>query len=354
MLRVLSVDDDPVDVELIGLALERTGREFVLRNAREEHEVREALAEPVDVVLCDFTMPYLTAARTLELAQQLAPGVPVIVVTNSIGEDAVVELFRAGAHDYVAKDKLALLQSSIDRVMREAFQERQRVTTLTALADANRRLRQLSARLVETEDRERAALARDLHDNLGQLLTGLMIRIDNVRTGGESWERLTELVQCAVHEVKTRSFALRPAQLDLLGFFAAAQGLLDSQLQGSGIRIDVLRRGARPARPSPTQALALRVLQEAATNVARHAQASRFVVRARFSGDSDLVLCMADNGIGFDVARVLAGGVRLENQGLHGMIERVELSGGRLRLRSSPGRGTTLRLVIPCCPTSTA
>jgi signal transduction histidine kinase len=339
MLRILSIDDDPMDVELINMTLHRTGREFILSHARDAAEISFGLRTSVDVVLCDFTMPSISAKRAVELVRQHSASLPVIVLSSSIGEEAVVELFRAGASDYLSKDKLALLPTIIERVLRAARRERARLAALT-------RMKQLSRRLIETEDRERAALARDLHDNLGQLLTGMMLRIENVRAGSESWERLTELVQHAVREVKTMSFALRPTQLDILGLVPAAQALLSNQFQGTRLRVQVLRRGCATASSAAAQVLALRVLQEAATNVARHAHATRLVVKIHFIDAHALAICIADDGVGFDAVAVLGEGIRPENQGLYGMIERVELAGGRLRIRAAPGRGTVLRLVM--------
>jgi len=339
MLHVLVIDDDIVDVELMTLALERIDRKVELRHATDEAEICAMLQDPVDIVLCDYMMPSITARQAIKLVRQHSASLPVVVVSNSIGEEAVVALFRAGASDYLSKDKLALLPTVIERVLRRARMVRSRVAALA-------RLKLLSGRLIETEDRERAALARDLHDNLGQLLTGIMIRIDNVKAGDESWDSLTELVQHAVRVVKTMSFALRPTQLDSLGIVPAANAILNNQLYGAGLRIDFLRRGVVPSCARPAHVVALRVLQEAATNVARHAGATRLVVRMHFIDQNCLIMCVADNGIGFDVSSVLAGGIRPENQGLHGMIERAELAGGRLRLRSSPERGTTLRLAI--------
>ena len=93
-----------------------------------------------------------------------------------------------------------------------------------------------------------------------------------------------------------------------------------------------------------THAVALRILQEGLTNVLRHAAAHRLVVRLHFLPGEHFTLALGDDGQGFDVAAALAGGLSERNVGLHGMSERAELMGGRLRLRSGPGRGTTLRL----------
>jgi signal transduction histidine kinase len=297
-------------------------------------------------------MPGFSAERALALVAASAHPVPVVVVTRATGEDAVVQLFRAGAKDYVAKDKLALLPAVIDRVLRESALELERQRTARALADANARLRLLSSHLVDAQERERTLVARELHDGLGQVLTGVVIhlhaaaRSDTPAQTEHCRERALDLAQQAIRQVKSLSFHLRPPQLELLGFVAAVQATLDRLLEASGIHGRLRLRGTDPQCAAPAQAVALRVLQEALTNVLRHAGARSVVVRLRFAGAEHFVLTLGDDGRGFDVGAALEGGLSEENLGLHGMLERAELMGGRLRFRSGPGRGTVVRLSL--------
>lgn len=348
----MCVDDEADDVELIRLALERGHLDADVMRVAGESELRDALASAPDLLLCDYSMPGFSAERALVVVKDSARPVPLIVVTRSIGEDAVVRLFRAGAKDYVAKDKLALLPSVVQRVLRDGALEIERRRTSVELADANARLRLLSARLVDAQERERARIARELHDGLGQVLTGIVIhlhaasRSEAPEQARRCGERAQELAQQAIQQVKSLSFQLRPAQLELLGFVAAVQATLDRQLEASGIRAVLRVRGFDPERPSPSHAVALRVLQEGLTNVLRHANARSAVVRLRFTGDGHVALTLGDDGRGFKLGSVLEGGLSPKNVGLHGMFERAELMGGRLRIRSTPGRGTVVRLVL--------
>ncbi|WKB54083.1 ATP-binding response regulator [Eleftheria terrae] len=352
-LQIVCIEDEEDDVELLRLSLLRGGVAADIRRVADEAGLRRELLSPPDLLLCDYSMPGFSAERALALLAEGPHDVPLVVVTRAIGEEAVVRLFRAGAKDYVAKDKLALLPSVIDRVLRARALEQERRRTAEQLGAAYDRLRLLSARVVNAQERERALIARELHDGLGQLLTGIVIHLHAAARSGDPEdarrfaERAAGLAQEAIQQVKSLSFDLRPAQLELLGFSAAVQATVERRLEHSGIAGYVRVRGVDDARRGRAQqSVALRILQEALTNVVRHAQARTVVVRLRFAGSQRLVMTVADDGRGFDVARTLAGGVSEKNLGLYGMAERAELVGGRLRWRSSLGRGTVLQLFI--------
>ncbi len=351
-LRIVVVDDDPADVELVGLTLERAGLAVVIEHVDNAASLRRALLSATPLVFCDYSMPGFSAEAALAIVGERADPPSLVVVTRAIGETAVVDLFRAGAKDYVPKDKLRLLPSVIDRVLRERAREQARREAERALGAANARLRLLSARLIDAQERERSAVARELHDSLGQQLTGIAIHVQaamdtDPAATRQALERVLSLSRQAIDEVKSMSFLLRPAQLEMLGLTAAAQAMLQQQLDGSGLRGSVRRRGAQPAQPTPAHAVAMRVLQEALTNAVRHSRASTVLVRLHYRECGLLCMAVADDGIGFDPAATLAGGLSRQNLGLHGMIERVELFGGRLRFRSRPQQGTLLRLSLP-------
>jgi len=352
MLRIVCIDDEADDVELIRIALARAAFAVEVRHVENEAGLLRCLQSPPDLLLCDYSMPTFSAERALAVIADGQHRVPLVVVTRAIGEEAVVQLFRAGAKDYVAKDKLALLPAVIQRVLREQALELERQRTAEALAQANARLRLLSSRLVDAQERERTLVARELHDGLGQVLTGIVIhlhaaaRSDTPAQTERCSERALDLAQQAIRQVKSMSFQLRPPQLELLGFVAALQATLERQLEASGVRGSLRTRGIDPRLAQPAQAVALHVLQEALTNVLRHAEARSVVVRLRFAADGHFVLTLGDDGRGFDVKAVLGRGLSEHNLGLHGMLERAELMGGRLRFRSRPGHGTVVRLSL--------
>ena len=349
-LRIICVDDEEDDVELIRIALARDGIDAQITRVDTEAALLHGLGGRPDLLLCDYSMPTFSAERTLAVLSEERLTVPLIVVTRSVSESAVVNLFRAGAKDYVSKEKLAMLPAVIERVLSDRVRQQQMVTAAGALKQANARLRLLSSHLVDAQERERTRIARELHDGLGQVLTSIVIQLraaehhQEVRQSGRCRAKALEFALQAIGQVKSLSFQLRPAQLELLGFVAAVKATLDRQRDDTGLRCVVRVRGTPPTAVRPSQGVALRILQEALTNVIKHASATRLVVRINFRTDDHFTLTIGDDGCGFDVQAILKGGISERNIGLHGMFERAELMGGQLRLRSSPGRGSVSRL----------
>jgi signal transduction histidine kinase len=202
------------------------------------------------------------------------------------------------------------------------------------------------------QERERNIISRELHDHLGQTLTGMVIHLHaaNRESDPEKARRYTEtameMAQGAVNQIKTLSFSLRPAQLDLLGLVAATQSAVQRIAEPAGLAYTVTSRGAEPAKLGETASVALRIVQEAITNVVRHAHASHIAVRLRFLPQGRIGVLIVDDGVGFDKLALLDGQQSEKNVGLYGMIERTELAGGRLSIRTAPGRGVAIRAVL--------
>ena len=353
-LRIVAVEDNADDIELIGFALRDAGVAAQLRVADDEPSLRAVLTPEPDLILCDYKLPRFSPQAALALLEQLKLPIPLIVVTRAIGESAAVEVLRLGARDYVAKDRLATLPQVIRRVLDQDLAERAGRILHARLESAHRRLRDMSARMIDVQEDERKRVARELHDVLGQALTSVLMHLESaerMRDGPAAKECravATRLVRESLDQVRTLSFMLRPAQLDLLGLAAAVRSAAALQLRPLGIKAELRVRGAVDA-ASPTQAAVLyRVVQEALTNVVRHAGARHVRLRlARIEPDR-FIATIVDDGDGFDVGQTLetpSPGAR-RTLGLTGMIERCELIGGRLTIRSRPGWGTAVRASV--------
>ncbi len=218
-----------------------------------------------------------------------------------------------------------------------------RTTGSAALAlDVTSRQRAVEA-LLTAQDEERVRISRDLHDGVGQALTAVNLGL-NALFENPTRERVQELkglVTQTLDDVRRISRDLRPALLDELGLEAALTRFARLLSARSATTIDVLTR--LPERlPRREEVAVYRVVQEALTNVVRHAGATHASVVLSAKGDY-VQLIVEDNGKGFDVSEFSAeAGV-----GLAGMRERVELLGGVLRLESTPGRGTVISVRLP-------
>jgi signal transduction histidine kinase len=211
-------------------------------------------------------------------------------------------------------------------------------------------LQRLSRSLLEAQESERRAVARELHDELGQSLQAIKINLQTAqRFPQEGAARLAEsvgLVDHTIQQVRALSVDLRPSLLDDLGLVAALEWYVERQAQRLGF---VGRFVAEPhaLRLDPTvETACFRIVQEALTNVARHAKATRVWVDLRQQGE-ELHLVIRDDGVGCDVRAMQERAIQGASFGLLGMRERAELAGGTFTMHSAPAQGTEIRLCFP-------
>lgn len=359
MLRVLLVEDSPSDAELTVRELRRAGFEFTFERVEDAEGLRASLAaQRWDLVLSDEAMPNFDATRALDVLRSSGQDIPLIVVSGTIGEEAAVRLMKAGAQDFILKDRIARLGPAVQRELREAKgRQRQRqdaqarVESQQRLEQANRRMSVLSARLLEAQEGERAVLARDLHDDLGQLLTALQLQLEALRRRAANTGDRAQLDDClalvgqVLTQVRTLSLDLRPPQLDNLGLAAALRWFAERKLSSMpGVTLRFSAAGL-PALEAPLEITCFRIAQEAVTNIMRHSGARNVEIELAAEGGR-LRMIISDDGKGFDVGEQYDRSIRGESAGLLNMQERAALIGGRLELRSSPG-GTRLLLDMP-------
>jgi two-component system sensor histidine kinase UhpB len=205
--------------------------------------------------------------------------------------------------------------------------------------------RRASSAALNAQERERARVARDLHDEVNQSLTGLLLRLEATRRNAppELAHELAEtraLANQAMEELLTLARQLRPTALDDLGLKAALAGHVDEIGRQTEIETGLEADGNFHGLPSDVQLVAYRVAQEALSNAVRHSGAESIVVRLA-SDDGTLELTVADDGRGFSFDQATGG------LGMGGMRERALLVGGELNVESRPEIGTRIRLRVP-------
>ncbi|MBI2466954.1 MAG: GAF domain-containing protein [Candidatus Rokubacteria bacterium] len=217
-----------------------------------------------------------------------------------------------------------------------------------ALQVAHDRLQALSARLVEAQEAERRAIARELHDEIGQALTALKITLEMSTRGtrdaaaarlGQAQALANELMG----RVRDLSLDLRPAMLDDLGLLPALLWYLDRYSARTGVRVAFKHAGLERRLGANVETAAYRIVQEALSNVARHARTDEATVQLRADADA-LTVHVEDGGGGFEAERVTQNGM---TSGLAGMRERAALLGGRFRIEAAPGAGTRVTAELP-------
>jgi signal transduction histidine kinase len=212
-------------------------------------------------------------------------------------------------------------------------------------------LQRLSARLVSAQEEERRVVARELHDEVGQVLTAVKMALTQVQRDGhvarpELVEEAREITDRAVQAVRDLTQLLHPPLLDDMGLPAAVDWYVQSIGKRGDLRIDLKTEGVTARLAADVEVTAYRLIQEALTNVRRHAGATACHVALR-RAIGTLVVEVDDNGIGFADDPDATGPTGL---GLIGMRERVARLGGSLTIQSGPGRGTMIRAELPVQP----
>jgi signal transduction histidine kinase len=215
-------------------------------------------------------------------------------------------------------------------------------------ADARGQLKDLSARLVKTQETERRALSRELHDEVGQSLSAVLVELRNLSTGlrvrSEEQSRvhvetIKGLVENTVRVVRNMALLLRPSMLDDLGLIPALKWQARESSKRTSMDVSVAAELESDDLPDEYKTCIYRVVQEALHNCARHSDATTVRIRVEQQPDH-LRLVIEDDGQGFDVHQ-------MKGLGLLGIQERVAQLGGKCSVHSKPGRGTTLSVELP-------
>ena len=215
------------------------------------------------------------------------------------------------------------------------------------MKESEARLRTLSAQLITTQEEERRGISRDLHDELGQVVTSVTLDLQRAGHAADPAKkdeligralRGTSCLLDRIHEILSR---VRPPMLDDLGLKDAVQSLLSDYEQRTGIVPKAELSFTTPDVPAAVSENVYRILQEALTNVSRHARTTEVLVSLLVGADR-VALTVRDSGVGFDPA------ARDDRRlGLLGMRERAELLGGTCVVTAEPGKGTRVEVVIP-------
>lgn len=269
-----------------------------------------------------------------------------IVLATDISEERRLRDDAQRAHERV-EQQAAELARTVDSLNRHVARER---SIQTQLRSSRESLRALSARLLSLQEDERRRLSREVHDELGQSLTAIKMEVEALRRAGgadsdgqrPAIDRINGVIASTIETIRRMARGLRPGALDDLGLVAAVEGLVRDFEERSGVACRLQVPAEELDLDSDRAIAVFRVVQEALTNVARHAGASRVSVRLS-AGNGALRLTVRDNGRGITLGETDNRG----SLGLIGIRERVRLCGGRVGLKGSPGTGTVLRVQIP-------
>ncbi len=346
---VLHLEDCAADHALLRRTLQRSGATWRVQRVDTLQEFGELLAhERFDVIVADYRLAGFTAIDAWQLAAARGAHPPFVLLTGAIGEAAAVEAMRLGFADYLLKDDIARLPHVVERAIEVAQARSERERAIAGLAESEQRLADLAEHLQTSIEEERAAIAREIHDDIGGALAAA--RFDLAWIGRHAPEgglrehagSATEMLQHAIDASQRIMLNLRPPVLDQ-GLVAAVQWLAETFERRTGLPVRVACDcSAIASVPAALQLVAYRTAQEALTNVHKHARASQ--VRIDLSDhEGVLTVEVSDDGCGIDPQ---AHG-KPRSFGLKGLAERARRAGGWLDVSSQGGRGTSIIVSLP-------
>lgn len=350
-LAILHLEDALADHQLAARALKQAGLAVNLHRVETLAEFEQALAnQRFDLVLADYHLAGFTALEAFACAQKPTQPLPFVLLSGAIGEAVAVAAIQQGMSDYLAKDDVhklgpVVLRALADHATRQAKQQAD-----AELATSRQRLAEFAGHLQNTVEQERAAIAREIHDEIGGSLAAIQFdlawlgRHHADASSQDHVQSATSMLKQTIAASQSIMMNLRPAVLDQ-GLAAALEWLALNFEKRTGTRVQLQLTLNTPGLARPLELTAYRCAQEALTNVQKYANCTRVHLECSDS-QGTLTLEVRDNGIG------LAAGVlqKPHSFGLRGLRERAQLSGGWLDISSQtegPHRGTAIVLSIP-------
>jgi len=374
-LRVLLVEDSEPDAVLLTRALDRGGFAVTSQRVDTPEAMDAALnSHPWDLILCDHAMPRFSAPEALEILKRHRLDIPFIIVSGYIEEETAVAAMKAGAHDYVMKDRLARLVPAVERELRDAEVRRARekfeadlrrahedlelrVEQRTAdLRAANLKLKnviqerkRLENELLEIAENERRRIGFDLHDDIGQKLTGLSLMLKGLeqRLSNEQHPCVGDArkVQAIIDEVihYTHNLARQFASLDVKGddLSVVLKGLAGNVKRMFDIPCACNVKGPLPDMPSHTTVQLYKIAQEAVSNAIKHGKA-RQVAIGLSSHNEHLVMTIRNDGLPFSQPECSKN-----RMGLRIMNYRANTIGAILEIKPIEKSGTLVTCTLP-------
>ena len=357
---ILVVDDDAKNRVAMEALLQSSGYGVVLAESGEE-ALRRVVDQDFAVILMDARMPGVdgfAAARTIR-GRERSQSTPIIFLTGAYEDlSSIFRGYEAGAVDYmikpilpeVLKFKISIFVDLYNKnlALTREIGERRRAEEHLRKSEEN--LRALAGRLQSVREEEWIRIAREIHDELGQALTGLKMDLTSVAKGLPPGQKalvaktgsMFEVIDATIQSVRKIATGLRPEVLDEVGLGPAIEWQAREFQKRSGIRCKVSLPQSGVAIERERSTAAFRIFQELLTNIARHADATRIDVAMRVDHEV-LLLEVEDNGKGIDEAALLSP----KSLGILGMRERALPFGGGIEITGVPDQGTRVKVSIP-------
>jgi len=347
-VNILMVDDQPAKLLSYEAMLSELGENLIKANSgRQALEI--LLRQDIAVVLMDVSMPELDGFELAEMIREhprFRETAIIFISAIHLSDLDRIKGYERGAVDYISVPIVPELLRAKVSVFADLFRKTRQLETL------NSDLHRLSNNLINAQDKERRRIARELHDGLGQELTAAKMLLSSTQLPNQSRESVSQateeaatLIDRAILTIRTMSHLLHPLLLEEVGLLSAVRSCLEGMTKRCGIET-ILEVDPEdfPRLPAEIENAVFRIVQEALTNVFRHAEARHAWLRMCYDGSVVSVVVRDDGkGLGENIDQLLSANHGI---GLGGMQQRVKELGGELLLRNS-SPGTIVEVVLP-------
>ena len=343
-LRVLHVEDAELDHQLIHAQLRRAGLHLEMQRVDTLAAVAQALKSPWDAIISDYNLPGFSGLVVLDMLKESGLLIPFILVSGEIGEDTAVAAMRTGASDYLLKNHLARLAPALTHAIKANESQRARVAADEELRKSKQRLHELAGHLQTSVEMERAAIAREIHDDVGGSLTALnfdLAWIARHATDAAIKQRVQSALETVTHAIEASQRVmhnLRPAILEQ-GLVAAVQWMAARFERRTGVLTTMRTSHEQIQLPPGVPLVAYRTAQEALTNISKHAGATRVDIELSVVSGV-LTLEVSDNGRGMEAGAL----AKARSFGIRGLHERAATDTSQHASAINDGAALTLAL----------
>lgn len=355
MTKILFLEDSTDDVDLMVSQLHEAAVDCEYKRTYKKKEFLQAVNDfKPHIILADYSLPMFTGMEAFRMLKRKGINIPFILVTGALSENMALECVKEGVDDFILKSSFGRLPTAINKAMQRKRIENEKERMARELKRSHVDLQKLTERLQVMREEERQNMARDIHDELGQVLTGLKIDISmlwkkiscskgyNSLDIEEEFNGIIKLVNQVMQSVRRIYSGLRPEILDELGIVEAIRWQCQEFESRNKIAC-IANLDVEHLEVDANFSIALyRIVQEALTNVARHAAASKVEVLLTLNEDT-LLLRITDDGIGISPDHESHG----DALGIIGLRERVRFLKGKFMINGKPGKGTRLLVKVP-------
>ena len=350
-LKILHLEDLSFDVEMVERELKKGNIIFEKLVVDNKSDFENALENfSPDIILSDHSLPSFDSTAALQIARQKASKIPFILVSATVSEEFAVQVLQQGASDYILKSNLKRLPAAVINAIEKSKMIRERELAEQELKQSYEHVRRLASHLQDVREEERAFMAREIHDELGQQLTALKLDISwmILKMGyadaviQEKILSMEKMISICLKTVKKLATELHPALLDKLGIIEAIKWQSIEFEKKTGIKIELDLPAELTGLTSKISIALFRIYQESLTNITRHSGAANAYCLLK-KNNNELHFVIRDDGNGFDTSII----EKKQSLGLLGMKERTVMIGGRYEVTSEPGRGTKISVILP-------